>query len=362
MSDDILAFLDIGRTHVRAAAAAGGKILAMAEAPNAGNDAAAVNAATAQIESKIDERLSDAVVIFSGPARSRILELQTDFRRERTVTDEDIAKTIKKAPANEFDTESLMHVIPLKYSAYPGDIDGGVSVLVHMIAMHSDERERIAALVRKCNLNPARIVSSAYAEGAGQGVKDGIVADIGAGGMRVGLFVKGNFVSGFCSPLGGDAVTDFAAQKLGIGTNEAETLKIKYGARAPQGLDFSAQIALPTADGGERIAPKSEILQASNLAMSAIARKMREKVENMENGALANLLGNVIITGGGAHIGGGAKIMGGRIEPQRKLEGAVKLYSKRPRQGPEPAMPRPITEIFARAKKIIARAHRGEIK
>ncbi|MDR3126187.1 MAG: rod shape-determining protein [Rickettsiales bacterium] len=362
MNGGPLAFLDIGQTHVRAAAAHGGRILAASEAPNAGNEAAAVNAAIAQIESKIDERLSDAIVIVSGHVRSRAAKAQTDFRRTRTVTEEDIIKTIRKAPTGELDSESLLHVIPLKYSAHPGDIDGGVAALVHIVSMPSDERERIHALIRKCNLNPVRLVSSAYAEGAGRAIKDGAIADIGAGGMRVGLFAKGKFVSGFCTGLGGDAVTNFIAQKLGIGTAEAEALKLKYGARAPQGFDFSAQIALATPDGGERIVPKSEILQASNLAMSAIAHKMRERIEQMEDGALAGLLCDIIITGGGALIGGGAKILGGRPEAQRKLEGAVRLYSKRTGTGAETAAPRHMTRAAAGVKKIIAYVRRSGVK
>jgi len=321
-----IGILYIGSSSVTAAACEGDNVTARAKSPLSGDARLAINTTIDEIETEINKRIDEVIVITSEPIKSYLAQTTIKFRRAREVTSLDTYRAIRKVKMKDIIGKDIpLHIIPIHYSAQIGEVADGVSAALHIVAMPESLRAKICLLARGANMEPIKIISAAFAEGKGQEVKDGAIIDIGAESVRVGIFAKGRFTYSFCIDIGANSAIEALVDSKNVTWDDAEALVLKYGAKAPSGLDFTTQVSIDVAGMGETVIPKADILMPINSAYSELYRLVCGHLEEAQGGAFKKFLKNTIITGSGSKISGAQDIFGARLEESKKTDGAAML-------------------------------------
>lgn len=241
--------------------------------------------------------------------------------REITVDDlervQDQARVIVLPPDRE-----IIHAIPRAYSIdgqggihYPVGMSGTrLEVETHIVTGAVTFIQNVAKCVHKAGLSVEATVLEPIATGEAvllPAERDlGVVlADIGGGTTDIAIFVDGDIFYSAVIPVGGNHVTRDISVGLRVSQEEAERVKLAYGAclfnlvGAPE-LD-TFEITTLGSDEPRNI-PRRILVEIIHPRMDELFMLVRQEI--MKSGYYNLLPAGVVLSGGGSEITGGAQL------------------------------------------------------
>lgn len=238
----------------------------------------------------------------------------------RQIQSGDVRRLMRDARPTETTRErALLHAIATSFDADdarglqdPRGLHAQTLALnAHLLTVSASRIGTLNTCLGHCHLKAKDFVHNAYAAGLSTLVDDernlgATVVDMGAGTTSIGIFHRGRLIHADSIPTGGGHVTADIAQALSTPLDEAERLKIRFGAaaapfsHAPQGVLEAPQI------GEERDTPNA-VRQEDLVAV--IAPRVEETLEMIRDrlraaGAVGLTGRRVVLTGGACQLPG----------------------------------------------------------
>ncbi|HEX5324117.1 MAG TPA: cell division protein FtsA [Capsulimonadaceae bacterium] len=252
---------------------------------------------------------------------SRGVVAVTHPSREITVEDlervQDQARVIVLPPDRE-----IIHAIPRSYSIdgqggirYPVGMSGTrLEVETHIVTGAVTFIQNVAKCVHKAGLSVEATVLEPIATGEAVllpaerdlGV---ILADIGGGTTDIAIFVDGDILYSAVIPVGGNHVTRDISVGLRVSHEEAERVKLKYGAclfnlvGSPELDTFEVT---PLGFEEPRPIPRRILVEIIHPRMDELFTLVRQEI--MKSGYYNLLPAGVVLSGGGSEIAGGTQL------------------------------------------------------
>lgn len=337
MRSQTLAGLDIGTTKTCAVVAASGpaglEIIGVGEAPSTGlrrgvvtdleETVKAIEAATERAERMAGVHISEVYVGVTGE------HIQSTNNRgivavsgeEREVVHGDVRRVLDASKIiNLAADRQIIHALPRHYTVDghegvtdPVGMSGGrLEVETHIVTGGATFIANVLKCVRRAGLETAGLVFEPLASSAATLLAEEkhvgvILLDIGGGTTDIAVYVGGGAIHTGTLPIGGNMLTNDIA--LGLKTNfaEAENVKRTYGSAAVSSDGGHAHeettFAVKTLDGRSvRMVSTQELRAVIAPRMIELFRMARSHIA--EHVARDQILGEVVLTGGGARLGG----------------------------------------------------------
>jgi len=337
MRSQTLAGLDIGTTKTCAVVAASGpsglEILGVGEAPSTGmrrgvvtdleETVKAIEAATERAERMAGVEISQVYVGVTGE------HIQSTNNRgivavsgeDREVVHDDVRRVLDASKIiNLAADRQIIHALPRHYTVdgHEGVTDpigmsgGRLEVETHIVTGGATFIANVLKCVHRAGLEPAGLIFEPLASSAATLLLEEkhvgvILLDIGGGTTDIAVYVGGGAIHTGTLPIGGNILTNDIA--LGLKTNfaEAENVKRTYGTAAVSMDDGrphdETTFAVKTLDGRSvRMVSTQELRAIIAPRMTELFRMARAHIA--EHVARDQILGEVVLTGGGARLGG----------------------------------------------------------
>ena len=262
--------------------------------------------------------------VYTGIAGSHIRSLNSHgivAIRDREVTQIDVDRVIDAARAVAIPAdEKILHVLPQEFII---DHQDGIwdpigmagvrlEAKAHMVIGALSATQNIVKCVERCGLDVASIILEQLASSHAVLTEDekelGVcLIDIGGGTTDIAVFSKGAIAHTAVIPIAGDQVTNDIAIALHTPTQNAETLKLKYGCST---IDFVKEGHIFDVKGfGDQ--PDSPITQ-KDLAL-VIGPRYEElfglvEAELRRSGFADRIAAGVVLTGGASKIQGAVSL------------------------------------------------------
>lgn len=233
------------------------------------------------------------------------------------ITEEDVARLINEQRMMLLPQgEQIVHVFPqcffvdnepLPDSLSPVGVTGkNLSAQFHIVTCNTDNLLNISRSVERAGLKIKNVVlepiASSYAVLTKMDREAGVVlVDIGGGTTDMAIFSDDVIRYTSVIPLAGNIITEDIRKGCGILKPQAEQVKVKYGSCLPSLESVDDIISIP----GICNQPPREIA-AKSLAgiikarLNIILEQVDYEIE--QSGMRKNLLGGVVLTGGGARM------------------------------------------------------------
>jgi cell division protein FtsA len=208
--------------------------------------------------------------------------------------------------------DKIIHVIPQEYTV---DNEQGITNPIgmmgnrleanfHIITGQITASKNIYRCVERANLNVTSLtlepIASATAVLSDEEKEAGVaLVDIGGGTTDIAIFHEGIIRHTAVIPFGGNVISKDIKMGCAVMDNQAEALKVKFGSAMAAELAENRIIAIPGLKGRD---PKE--ISEQNLARIIEAR-MEEIIDRVfweirHSGFERNLIGGIVLTGGGA--------------------------------------------------------------
>jgi cell division protein FtsA len=329
MKHETVAGLDIGTTKTCAVVAAEGpgglEIIGYGEAPSLGmrkgvvtdleETIKSIEAATEKAERMAGVHISDVYVAITGEhIRSTnnraVVAVQSDDREVgisdvRRVVD---ASKIINLPADR----QIIHALPRYFTVDGQDgvedpigmAGGRLEVDTHIITGGSSFITNVLKCVHRAGLESAGLVFEPLASSAATLLPEekqvGVVLlDIGGGTTDIAVYSNGGAIYTSTIPVGGNILTNDISLGLKTTTAEAEQIKRAHGAGAKDGEEQTFPVK--TLDG--RATKEANTSHLRQIVVPRVVETFRmAKSKIVENVPRDLVLGEVVLTGGGAHL------------------------------------------------------------
>lgn len=335
MTENIIAGLDIGSSHIRIAVgqkdAPGepARIIGAAEVPSAGiskgvvmsiEDATnSISACLEKAERMVGVPLEQAWVGISGPnilSQSSkgvvaVSKVDGEIREEDIERAVEAARTVVSPPNYE-----ILHVIPKNFV-----IDGqagikdpvgmtGIRLEVdtHIIHGLTSQIKNLTKCIYKTGLDIEDLVFSilATAEAVLNPRKKELgvaVVNIGSATTSMAVYEEGDLLHTAVLPIGSDHITSDIAIGLRVSIDTAEKIKLEYGSCLPKTINKKEELNLEDFDGGEEGGSSrryvAEIIEAR---VEEIFEKIDGELKKIERSGM--LPAGAVLTGGGVKLKG----------------------------------------------------------
>ncbi len=329
---ETIAGLDIGTTKTCAIIATNGpdglEIIGVGEAPSLGmrkgvvtdleETVKSIEAATERAERMAGVHISNVYVGITGEHitstnNHAVVAVAGD---EREVIASDIRRVVDASKIiNLAMDRQIIHALPRHFTidgqdgvSDPIGMSGGrLEVDTHIVTGGSTFITNVLKCVSRAGLEPVGIVFEPLASSASTLLPEekhiGVVLlDIGGGTTDIAVYAGGGLVHSATIPVGGNILTNDIALGLKTTFAEAETLKRTYGSSATKADESDGvMFAVKTLDGRN-----SRDISAGQLRSIVVPRVL--ELLRMAKGNIAahmprdQMLGEVVITGGGAHL------------------------------------------------------------
>ena len=332
MRSQTLAGLDIGTTKtcavVAAAGPAGLEIIGVGEAPSTGlrrgvvtdleETVKAIEAATERAERMAGVQISQVYVGVTGEhiTSTNNRGIVAVSGEEREVVQGDVQRVLDASKIiNLAADRQIIHALPRHYTVDghegvtdPVGMSGGrLEVETHIVTGGATFIANVLKCVQRAGLEPAGLVFEPLASSAATLLSEEkhvgvILLDIGGGTTDIAVYIGGGAIHTGTLPVGGNILTNDIA--LGLKTNfaEAENVKRTYGTAAVADSDETT-FAVKTLDGRSvRMVSTQELRAIIAPRVTEIFRMARAHIA--EHVARDQILGEVVLTGGGARLGG----------------------------------------------------------
>lgn len=331
MKHETVAGLDIGTTKTCAVVAAEGpgglEIIGYGEAPSLGmrkgvvtdleETIKSIEAATEKAERMAGVHISDVYVAITGEhIRSTnnraVVAVQSEDREVgmsdvRRVVD---ASKIINLPADR----QIVHALPRYFTVDGQDgvedpvgmAGGRLEVDTHIITGGTTFITNVLKCVHRAGLESAGLVFEPLASSAATLLPEekqvGVVLlDIGGGTTDIAVYSNGGAIYTSTIPVGGNILTNDISLGLKTTTTEAEQIKRAYGAGAEENADQAFPVK--TLDG--RATKEASTTQLRQIVVPRVVETFRmAKSKIIDNVPRDLVLGEVVLTGGGAHLSG----------------------------------------------------------
>jgi cell division protein FtsA len=329
MKHETVAGLDIGTTKTCAVVAAEGpnglEIIGYGEAPSFGmrkgvvtdleETIKSIEAATEKAERMAGVHIQDVFVAITGEhirsTNNRAVVAVQSEDREVGITDVrrvvDASKIIN-LPADR----QIIHALPRYFTVDGQDgvedpvgmAGGRLEVDTHIITGGSTFITNVLKCVHRAGLESAGLVFEPLASSAATLLHEekqvGVVLlDIGGGTTDIAVYSGGGAIYTSTIPVGGNILTNDISLGLKTTTSEAEQVKRAYG--APAATAEEQTFPVKTLDGrSTKDATTAQLRQIVVPRVLETFRMARTKI--VENVPRDLVLGEVVVTGGGAHL------------------------------------------------------------
>ncbi len=329
---ETIAGLDIGTTKTCAVIAANGpaglEIIGVGEAPSLGmrkgvvtdleETVKSIEAATERAERMAGVHISTVVVGVTGEHISSTNNhaVVAVAGADREVISADIRRVVDASTFIHLATDrQIIHALPRHFTidgqdgvSDPIGMSGGrLEVDTHIVTGGSTFITNVLKCVSRAGLETAGIVFEPLASSAATLLPEekhiGVVLlDIGGGTTDIAVYAGGGLVHSGMIPIGGNILTNDIALGLKTTFAEAETIKRAYGSSATAAADSDAvTFAVKTLDGRT-----SREVSAGHLRSIVVPRILElfrlAKANIAAHVPRDQMLGEVVITGGGAHL------------------------------------------------------------
>jgi cell division protein FtsA len=330
---ETIAGLDIGTTKTCAVIAASGpdglEIIGVGEAPSTGMRKGvvtdleatvhAIEAATEKAERMAGVHVSHVYVGVTGEHMQ-----STNNRGVVAVTGEDrevIANDVKRVVdaskiINIAADRQIVHSLPRHYTidgqdgvTDPVGMSGGrLEVDTHIVTGGSTFISNVLKCVHRAGLEPAGIVFEPLASSAATLLPEekqvGVVLlDIGGGTTDIAVFADGGVLHSATIPVGGNILTNDIALGLKTTFAEAENVKRTYGSGLVRPDEADQTFHVKTLDG--RSTREVTSSQLRGIVVPRVLEIFRlAKANIVDRIPRDQVLSEVVITGGGAHLRG----------------------------------------------------------
>ena len=326
--------LDIGTTKTCAVVAANGpdglEIIGIGEAPSTGmrkgvvtdleETIKSIEAATEKAERMAGVHISHVYVGVTGDhvtsTNNRAVVAVSGDDREVIAADVrrvvDASKIINLAADRQ-----IIHALPRHFTidgqdgvTDPVGMSGGrLEVETHIVTGGSSFITNVLKCVHRAGLEPAGIIFEPLASSAATLLSEEkhigvILLDIGGGTTDIAVYASGGIVHTATIPVGGNILTNDIALGLKTTFAEAENLKRTYGSGIVKAeADDTQTFPVKTLDG--RSTRDVSAAQLRAIVVPRILEIFRmAKMNIAEHIPRDQILGEVVITGGGAHLRG----------------------------------------------------------
>ncbi len=299
----------------------------------------AIRAAVQGAQKMAGLRVDHAIACFSG-ARPRSYGLSGSVAlRENAVTEHDVARVLAACDLPDYGSQRhVIHALPVNFtldhrsglSDPRGQIGNRLSVDMHMLTIDAPAVENLLYCIKRCDLELAGVVSSAYVAGLSALVEDeqelgAACIDMGGGTTSISIFMRKHLIYADTVRMGGAHVTSDISLGLQVPTAVAERIKAFYGGVEATGMDDREMIDV----GGEtgdwehdrRQVSRSELIGIMRPRLEEILEEVRARLDAAGFEHLPSQ--RIVLTGGGSEIPGldrlASRILGGRIRMGRPL-------------------------------------------
>ncbi|HEY8296916.1 MAG TPA: cell division protein FtsA [Candidatus Baltobacteraceae bacterium] len=330
MKHETVAGLDIGTTKTCAVVAAEGpsglEIIGYGEAPSLGmrkgvvtdleETIKSIEAAVEKAERMAGVHIAEAYVAVTGEhirsTNNRAVVAVASEDREVGIADVrrvvDASKIIN-LPADR----QIIHALPRFFTVDGQDgvedpvgmAGGRLEVDTHIITGGTTFITNVLKCVHRAGLESAGLVFEPLASSAATLLEEekqvGVVLlDIGGGTTDIAVYSGGGAIYTSTVPVGGNILTNDVSLGLKTTTGEAEQIKRAYGAGTRDG-DEEKMFAVKTLDG--RATREVSSNQLRQIVLPRVVETFRmAKSKIIENVPRDLVLGEVVLTGGGAHL------------------------------------------------------------
>jgi len=278
------------------------------------------------------------VSLSAGRPESCRLRAQIPLSLE-AVTHRDLRRVLAAASQRAFELDRpIIHSLPVSYYLDGEDgIDDPVGLFgttlgvdLHVATVGPGTLRNIEHCINRAHLTVENFVltpvASALAVMVGDEAQLGATCiDIGAGTTTIAAFRDGKFVYGGFIPIGAHHVTLDIARGLSIVVDEAERLKVMYGAPWHEGDEDGLLISMPPRDEGEAVRSRALPAQYPRTLLSRIIRARLDEIFELakaqiaRSGLMQDVGGKIILTGGGAQMTGLAELARLSFGPRVRL-------------------------------------------
>jgi cell division protein FtsA len=330
---EIIAGLDIGTTKTCAVIAASGpdglEIIGIGEAPSRGmrkgvvtdleETVRAIEAATEKAERMAGVHISHVYVGVTGE------HIQSTNNRgvvavsgdDREVIAADVRRVVDASKIiNLAADRQIIHALPRHYTidgqdgvTDPLGMSGGrLEVDTHIITGGATFIANVLKCVHRAGLEPAGIVFEPLASSAATLLSEEkqvgcVLLDIGGGTTDIAVFANGGVIHSSTIPVGGNILTNDIALGLKTTAAEAENVKRTYGSGLMRPDEADQTFHVKTLDGRSTREVTSAQLRA--IVLPRVLEMFRlSKANILEHLPRDQVLSEVVITGGGAHLRG----------------------------------------------------------
>jgi cell division protein FtsA len=330
---EIIAGLDIGTTKTCAVIAASGpdglEIIGIGEAPSTGmrkgvvtdleETVRAIEAATEKAERMAGVHISHVYVGVTGE------HIQSTNNRgvvavsgeDREVISADVRRVVDASKIiNLAADRQIIHALPRHYTidgqdgvTDPLGMSGGrLEVDTHIITGGSTFISNVLKCVHRAGLEPAGIVFEPLASSAATLLSEEkhvgcVLLDVGGGTTDIAVFANGGVIHSSTIPVGGNILTNDIALGLKTTSAEAENVKRTYGSGLMRPEEADQTFHVKTLDGRSTREVTSAQLRA--IVLPRVLEMFRlSKANILEHLPRDQVLSEVVITGGGAHLRG----------------------------------------------------------
>ncbi len=295
----------------------------------------AVNAA----EEMAGETIRGVLVSVSGgQPRSHLFDAKIEIAGSE-VGPNDVRRVLQQGRQHKNGADGeIIHSIPIGFRIDDsrgvrdprGMYGASLAVDMHVVSADTAPVRNLTSCITGCHLDVDDFVVAGYAAGLACLVADetklgSVVVDMGAGTTSLAVFAGGEVVYSDSIARGGNHITSDIARGLATPLDDAERLKVQFGAAEISGADEHAIIDVPALGAEGRQAPN----QISRSMLVAIIRPRLEQVltavrDCLAAGGFRNLAGTpIVLTGGASQIRGlselAAEVLGARVRLGRPL-------------------------------------------
>ncbi len=366
MSNELVTVLDLGSTKAvclaaRQSPSGGIEVVAMAQAPCRGikrgvvSDLDEAASATTEVVRKVESALGATVgpiTISVGGTHVEGVNAQgfvPIVPPTKPISNDDVLRVVNHSRQLMMppDREQIQ-AIPREFRVNgqrgvpkPVGMAGSkLEVMTYIITGHSPHLQNLERVLQMAGRTVGGMVLMPLASGLGvltaQDFEIGcVVVDIGGGTTDVAVFSGGSIAYHACIPIGGQMVTSDLSKLLKTSPDEAERLKIKYGAAmsaaVPEGDGIDVQQIGTDAPRPMQRRVFCEIVESRMREISVMVRQQVEK-----SGLFGVLPGGVVITGGGSQMPATDELFESTLQHLRvrravpKVDGQIKHSLARP--------------------------------
>ncbi len=329
---ETIAGLDIGTTKTCAIIAANGpdglEVIGVGEAPSLGmrkgvvtdleETVKSIEAATERAERMAGVHISQVYVGITGEhvTSTNNHAVVAVAGEGREVVASDIRRVVDASKIINLATDrQIIHALPRHFTidgqdgvSDPIGMSGGrLEVDTHIVTGGSTFITNVLKCVSRAGLEPVGIVFEPLASSAATLLDEekhiGVVLlDIGGGTTDIAVYAGGGLVHSATIPVGGNILTNDIALGLKTTFAEAENLKRTYGSGASRD-DASDGVIFPVKTLDGRNSRDISAAQLRSIVVPRILELFRMTKQNIAAHIPRDqMLGEVVITGGGAHL------------------------------------------------------------